>query len=167
MTIRSSNVSRTALLCLLLGSWVSACQRDKGPAAQGPSPTSATQHLATKLPSDWPSQVPTYPGGTIVSGMKMKLGQTVVQRTADEPAKVMAFYKAQLGGMRLVKSVENGAMQSATWSDDAQPPLRVTLNLGSGEQGKATFATLLVNHLGGSGGPDVAAAAGNAGAAAQ
>src|SRR3954470_10387081 len=131
MRIRPSDVSKAALLCLVLGSWLSACERDKGTAAQGTAPTSTTQPLTAKLPSDWPSQVPTYPGGKILTGMKMKAGDVVVQRTDDAPAKVLEFYKAQLSTLHLVNSVDKGTTQSLTWSDDAQPPLRVKLNVGT------------------------------------
>jgi len=81
-------VKAVALLCLLLCLGASACKRDKGPAAQGPSASGAAQRFTAKLPEDWPSQVPTYPRGTIVTGMSLKAGDTLVQRTTDAPAKV-------------------------------------------------------------------------------
>jgi hypothetical protein len=172
MTIRAFDVSRTALLCLLLGSWLSACHRDKDTAAQGTatqsaSPSSAAQPLTARLPKDWPSQVPTYPGGKIVTGMNTKAGDLLVLRTNDAPAKVVDFYKAQLSTMHLVKSVDKGAMQSLSWSDDAQPPLRVTLSVGTAAQTNTTFANLKVTHTASDDATDVAAAAGQAGAAAQ
>jgi hypothetical protein len=168
MRIRPVDVSSTALFCLLLGSCLGACERDKGPAAQGPSPTSATHRLTAKLPLDWPSQVPAYPGGTIVTGMKRKGVHLVVQRTNDAPAKVLDFYKAQLSTLHLVNSVDKGAaLQSLTWSDDAQPPLRVKLSVGTNTQNNSTFANLRVSHTAIDDAPDVAATAGQAGAAAH
>jgi hypothetical protein len=172
MTIRASNVSRTALLCLLVGSWTSACERDKAPADKapadkGPAPASATQHLTAKLPGDWPSQVPAYPGGTIVTNMKVKAVNLLVQRTNDTPAKVLDFYKAQLSGLHLVDSVDKGASQSLTWSDDAQPPLRVRLAVGTNARNSSTFANLRVSHSASDDFEDVATSAGQAGAAAH
>jgi hypothetical protein len=167
MTMRPSNVSKTALLCLLLGSSISACERDKAPAAQGPSPASTTQHLMAKVPSDWPSQVPVYPGATNVTAMKGNGASIVVQHVNDAPAKVLDFYKAQLSTMHLVDSVDKGATQQLTWSDDAQPPLRVRLNLGTTAGTNSTYATLRVTHSASDDAKDVATAAGQAGAAAQ
>ena len=146
MNIRAAHVSKTALICLLLAGGLSACERDKAPTAQGPAPASASRYLSTRLPNDWPSQVPTYPGGKVVTAGKMKNGDLVVQQTNDDPAKVVDFYKAQLSTMHLVKNVDKGAMQSLTWADDAQPPLRVSLGVGTNAKTKATFANLRVSH---------------------
>jgi hypothetical protein len=167
MTMRPSDVSRTALICLLLGSWLSACERDKGPAAQGPSPASATQHLTAKLPSGWPSQVPTYPGGRVLTAANVKAVGTLVQGTSDPPAKVVDFYKAQLSALHLVKNVDKGATQSLSWSDDAQPPLRVSLSVRPGSGANSTFAIVRTSHTASDDDTDVAAAAVKAGAAAQ
>lgn len=168
MLIQSSKISRTVLCCLLLGAGLSACKRDQDPAAQGPAPTSATQPLKSKLPSDWPSQVPPYPGATIVTGLKMKDRETIVQRTNEPSAKVLEFYKTKLAGMRIVKSSDTGAGQSITWADNAQPPLLVTMKLGNGEAGKATFVSILLSHDEPGAATDVApSAAGQAGAAPQ
>ena len=155
-----------ALLCLLLCLGASACKRDKGPAAQGPSASGAAQRFTAKLPEDWPSQVPTYPRGTIVTGMSLKAGDTLVQRTSDAPAKVMDFYKEQLAGMRVIESLDNGAVQAQTWSDDARA-LQVTLQLGQGEGGKATFATLQLTRVPKAEPGAPTGAAGQAGAAAH
>ena len=160
------HVSPAALLCLLLGLGASACKGDQGPAAQGPSPSAAAQRFTAKLPEDWPSQVPTYPRGTIVTGMSLKAGDTLVQRTTDTPAKVMDFYKAQLAGMRVINSLDNGVVQSQTWSDDARP-LQVALQLGQGEAGKTTFVTLQLTHVPRAEPGAPTGAAGQAGAAAQ
>lgn len=170
MPIRSSDVSKTALLCLLLGSWMSACERDKAPAAQGPaaqppSPTSTTQHLAARLPNDWPKQVPVYPGATILPGLGLKTG--MLQRTSDDPAKVVDFYKAQLSTLHLVSSVDEGAAQSLTWSDDAQPPLRVKLRVGTGAGDNTTMAYLRVFHTAIDDAAQAPAATGQAGATAK
>jgi hypothetical protein len=162
MNIRASNVP-TAMLCLLLAAGLGACERDKGPAAQGPAPASVSRPLTTRLPSDWPSQVPTYPGGKILTAGKMKTGGMMVQQTDDAPAKVVDYYKAQLSTMHLVKNVDKGVTQSLAWTDDAQPPLRVSLSVGTNAKTNATFANLRVTHSA----TDVAAAPGQAGAAAQ
>jgi hypothetical protein len=176
MNIRAFKVSTTALLCLLLAGGLSACERDKGPAAQGPAPGSVSRSLTARLPSDWPSQVPTYPGGKIVTAGKLKTGDMLVQQTEDPPAKVVDFYKAQLSQLHLVKNVDKGAAQSLTWSDDAQPPLRVSLSVGTNTKTKATFANVRVTHAvadeateAPAAAPTTAppAAAGQAGAAAQ
>jgi len=167
MMMRAFEVSKTALLCLLLGSWLSGCERDKAPAAQDPAPTSTTQPLTTKLPKDWPSHVPTYPGAKVMPALKNKGTDLLVQRTNDPPAKVLDFYKAQLSSMHLASSVDKGALQSLTWSDDAQPPLWVRLSVGSSAGAKDTFVNLRVSHAAIGDVADVAPAAGQAGAAAQ
>jgi hypothetical protein len=138
MKIGSFNVSRHALFCLLLGIGASTCKRDNG------SSSPFAQNV--RLPSDWPSQVPAYPGGTIVTGTKLTFGDTLVQRTGDAPAMVLAFYEAQLRGMHVINSVDNGVVQSRTWSNDEEP-LQVTLQLGRGDGDKTTFATLQVTHV--------------------
>jgi hypothetical protein len=135
---KSSSVSRLALLCLLLGSGLSACK--------GGSPNPVVEGFAGRLPSDWPSQVPTYPDGTIETGVKLTFGDTLVKRTSDAPAKLMAFYEAQLSSLRVINSLDNGVLQSRTWSDDAQP-LQVTLQLVKVDSDKTTFATLQVTHV--------------------
>ena len=148
MMTRSSSVSHGFTLCLLLG-LAGGCK--------------------TKLPSDWPSGMPTYPNGTIMSATKWDFGDTLVQRTSDAPEKVREFYQTKLAGMRLGNSLDNGVVQSLTWYDDARP-LQVTLQLGSGDGGKVTFATLQVTHVAKAGAASAAistSAPGQAGTAAH
>ena len=49
----------------------------------------------TKLPDQWPDDVPVYKGLKLLTAMKMKEGFSIQGTTADSQEKVTAFYKEQ------------------------------------------------------------------------
>lgn len=51
-----------------------------------------------KVPTDWPSSVPVYPGATVEASMGTPQGKTLHLSSADSADKVIAFYKGKLPG---------------------------------------------------------------------
>jgi hypothetical protein len=80
--------------------------------------TGASAQLGTgaKVPDDWPSNVPVYPG-TVQASMAGENGKTVIVQTKDTPAKVSDFYKAKLTGMKKQAEMDLGASKTLAWVD--------------------------------------------------
>ena len=75
---------------------------------------------AVKLPSDWPSYLPAYPGAKIMTSVTNAQRQenTASMLTTDSPDKVMAFYKASLtsASFKSTGNVNLGELRSDTYS---------------------------------------------------
>jgi hypothetical protein len=52
----------------------------------------------TKVPADWPSDVPVYPGSTVFSAVSTPKQKFVHLQTKDSPDTVVTFYKGKLAG---------------------------------------------------------------------
>ena len=102
--------------------------------------TVTTGGVAT-LPSDWPADVPLYPGAKIHVVTTTGATRTVVFTTVDPPAKVTAFYKSSLpgwiasmdatgpdGGIAQRKKGKNGLLLNITKSEDGSAG--VSLSVG-------------------------------------
>lgn len=64
--------------------------------------------LSTKLPSNWPSYIPLYPGSTIASAVSFPKGANLVPETPDGVEKVHAYYNLRVEGAGFAKEVDMG-----------------------------------------------------------
>ena len=94
------------------------------------------------VPDTWPSDVPVYPGVTVKASLQGNGNRTLVLESSDSPEKVVAFYKAKLGGMKQDADMNmNGSMLLSF--DDAPKHRKVLITAAA--QGDKTAVNLAVN----------------------
>jgi hypothetical protein len=125
------------LSCLL----VAACKQEGGhAAADGGGTTTTTTNAATaKLPSDFPEDLPVYPGAEIASNKtgtaaNGKPSRTVVLTTSDPVAKVRAFY-APGQVKKLTFHLGEGRPDNAFWYTDTHRGIDVKVSVYGGRKG--------------------------------
>jgi hypothetical protein len=94
-----------------------------------------------KVPDNWPSDVPVYPGVTVKASLQGNGNRTLVLESTDSPEKVVAFYKGKLSGMKQEADMNmNGSMML---SFDDTPKQRKVL-ITAAVQGDKTAVNLAV-----------------------
>lgn len=80
----------------------------------------STLHAGTgaKVPDDWPSSVPVYPGATVQAAMTTDKGKAVILQSKDPATKIADFYKGKLSGMKKMAEMDLGKAKTISFQDD-------------------------------------------------
>lgn len=70
-----------------------------------------------KLPDNWPSDVPVYPGAAIRASMSTNDGSSLSLETTDSIDKVSSFYKGKLSGFKKEAEMDMGATKIVSYSE--------------------------------------------------
>jgi len=97
----------------------------------------------TKLPDGWPSDVPVYPGSTVISAVSSPKTKLVHLQTKAEPDDVIQFYKGKLPGEK-THEVSMGQGRGATFKDGDRT-INVFVGGDDGKQAKGAPVELTVN----------------------
>lgn len=87
------------LVLTLIGAGCSS--KSSRPEPKGPQPATTAQGLkydlnaASRIPADFPTDIPQYPGGKIITAMNVGGIATLTQDTKAKPADVIAWAKQQ------------------------------------------------------------------------
>lgn len=91
-----------------------------------------------KLPDDWPSDVPAYPGKIQVSSSTPE-SKVVMIKTSDDGSKVLAFYKSKLSGAKKVAEATIGTNTTGVWTQGSEQ-----ISVTADDQGDETSVTVAV-----------------------
>lgn len=105
---------------------VTLTNKDKG--------TTATVGAQAKLPDHWPSDVPVYPGASIVGSVDSDDGQMVTLESTDAPDKVISFYKSKLSSYKKEGEMDTGDFKLLTMKSGQHQVAVAT----SGKDGKTS-----------------------------
>lgn len=97
-----------------------------------------TMSTSTTIPTDWPTDVPTYPGADVTYAASLKpidanTGRTALMLTASDPREdIVSFYDRALqkNGWTIVRSVESGETIFRTATKDRRT---LTLSIATAE----------------------------------
>src|SRR5262249_33188829 len=91
----------------------------------------------TKVPADWPSNIPVYSGKVISAVSSKENGKTahvVVVETTDTPDAVLAFYKSKLSGFEQQNEMTSPQMQMLVLEDKkSKTSVSIVISSGSGK----------------------------------
>jgi hypothetical protein len=97
---------------------------------------SLVSSLGSKVPDDFPKVVPIYPGGKPMIAAKSSNPQgkpawSVTLETDDTKDKVVAYYKANMSGLKLASDMDMGQTDMSIWQS---PQYDVTLMVSEADQ---------------------------------
>jgi hypothetical protein len=99
----------------------------------------------TKLPDNWPQDVPLYPGSKVTMSMSNPTQQMLSLETADSPEKAIEFYKGKLSAMKQ-EAAMNTEQQSMLYYKDANGrQVQLAIGKESGGSGPNTTIALIVH----------------------
>lgn len=96
-----------------------------------------------KLPDNWPSDVPVYPGAAIRASMSTNEGSTLSLETTDAIDKVSSFYKGKLSGFKKEAEMDMGATKIVSFSDGKRK-ISATFSESDKSDDKKTTAIQLI-----------------------
>lgn len=98
-----------------------------------------------KVPEDWPSDVPLYPGGKVTMSMS-SAGQHVLSlETADTPDQAVAFYKSKLSAMKQEATMTTEQQSMLAFKDDTGRRVQLSIGKDKGGTGDKTAIALIVH----------------------
>jgi hypothetical protein len=113
---------------------------DKGTMTIVTDAGAMTLGSGAKLPADFPSAVPPYPGATVQFAAKTsnagKDAWSAAFETADSKDKVVAFYKSNLGGFKQASTMDLGESVVQAWQS---PKYDVSLIIATDTEGKTSI----------------------------
>lgn len=71
---------------------------------------------SAKLPGDWPSDVPVYPGAKILAAMTANGGRSLTLQSPDAPDKIAEYYKSKLGTFKKESELDMGAAKMVAFT---------------------------------------------------
>lgn len=72
-----------------------------------------------KVPDNWPKDIPAYPGAKVTASLLTGKNGMLMLETSDSTDKVLAFYKANVGGMKEEANMNAGGTSIVTYADKA------------------------------------------------
>ncbi len=118
--------------------------KDKGTIAIMTDGGALVLGTGAKLPDDWPSAVPAYPGGKVVFAAKSASGTkdtwSASFETTDSKEKVGEYYKGNMSGFKQNSSMDLGTSSAQIWQS---PKYDVSVMIGA--ESAKTSVTLSVS----------------------
>jgi hypothetical protein len=111
--------------------------------------TQATWGKGATVPSDFPKQVPIYPGSTILSSMSDNSTtpkHTVMLKTPDGSAKVIEYYKGELKAFHVENEGDTGKTHMVKFVDKVASKLAVQV-VASEEEGDTTTNVIVYTEV--------------------
>ena len=97
-----------------------------------------------KLPDDWPSSVPVYPGSTVVASFSANDGKMVHLETKDSVDEVTKFYKDKLSGFTKEAELDLGGNRTIAYKKGKEKIGISIARQNSGNQDRG--ATIQLNY---------------------
>lgn len=143
---------------IALGSGAAGCERTGATREPPPAPAAVAANVGSAggasggqlfegsaaLPAEWPSDVPVYPGATVLSAEAVAHGFELSSETGAGAERVIAFYRERLGHLEHRGSMQMGTKQTLSWSKD-EPPMSVTLSVVEEDRAEHTSVTLVID----------------------
>jgi hypothetical protein len=105
----------------------------------------SVQFGTAKLPDDWPSEIPVYPGAKLLTAMtttdKGVSGHVLTLETTDSVDKVITYYKSKLSGYKSMLDMSSGEGHTLALENDAT---HLQVNISATPQGNTKTNVFLL-----------------------
>ena len=107
--------------------------------------TVAFNSAGNKVPEDWPSDVPVYPGSKVTMSMS-SVGQHVLTlETTDTPEQAVAFYKSKLSALKQEATMATEQQTMLAYKDDTGRRVQLSIGKDKGGTGDKTTIALIIH----------------------
>ena len=98
----------------------------------------------SKIPDDWPKDIPVYPGAQVKMSMSNSEQQLLALETTDSPDQAVAFYKSKLSAMKQEGTMSTEQQTMLGYKDDNGRHVQLSIGKDQGG-GSGTSIAVIVN----------------------
>jgi hypothetical protein len=107
--------------------------------------TVAFNSAGGKVPEDWPSDVPLYPGAKVTMSMS-NAGQHVLSlETTDTPEQAVEFYKSKLSALKQEGTMATEQQTMIAYKDETGRRVQLAIGKDQGGSGNKTTIALIIH----------------------